>query len=121
MPRGGAEDVRDHVLATDPVRVRCRLRRHEPQDGPHGTPVHLLVPKDRQREVLVVGMTAVSALEETPRIACRELVRWMVADYGFDQWDADMMPSQCGKVRRGNFVDPEYTIGAAVPKKYIQS
>ena len=30
-----------------------------------------------------------------------------------------MMLSQCGKVRLGNFVDPKYTMGAAIPKKYI--
>ena len=45
-------------------------------------------------------------LEDATRIAYRELVRWMVKDYGYDQWDAYMMLSQCGKVRLGNFVDP---------------
>ena len=29
------------------------------------------------------------------------------------------MLSQCGKVHLGNFVDPKYTVGAAVPKKYL--
>jgi len=58
-------------------------------------------------------------LEDAARIAYRELVRWMAADYGYDQWDAYMMLSQCGKVRLGNFVDPKYTVGAAVSKKYL--
>ena len=40
-------------------------------------------------------------------------------EYGFDQWDAYMMLSQCGKVRLGNFVDPKYTVGAAIAKKYL--
>ena len=48
-----------------------------------------------------------------------ELVRWMVEDYGYDQWDAYMMLSQCGKVRLGNFVDPKYTMGAAISKSYL--
>jgi len=43
----------------------------------------------------------------------------MAADYGFDQLDAYMMLSQCGRVRLGNFVDPKYTVGAAVLKKYL--
>jgi len=30
-----------------------------------------------------------------------------------------MMLSQCGKVRLDNFVDPKYTVGAAIPKKYF--
>ena len=51
--------------------------------------------------------------------AYRELICWMEAKYGYDKWDAYMMLSQCGKVRLGNFVDPKYTIGAAVPKKYL--
>ena len=42
-------------------------------------------------------------------------------DYGFDQWDAYMMLSQCGMVRLGNFVDPKYTMGAAIRKKYLEA
>ena len=58
-------------------------------------------------------------LEDATRIAYRELVLWMEAEYGFDRWDAYMMLSQCGRVRLGNFVDPKYTVGAAVAKKYL--
>jgi acetamidase/formamidase len=43
----------------------------------------------------------------------------MAAEYGFDRWDAYMLLSQCGRVRLGNFVDPKYTVGAAVPKKFL--
>ncbi len=42
----------------------------------------------------------------------------MAADYGFDKWDTYMMLSQCGRVRLGNFVDPRYTMSAAIRKKY---
>jgi len=59
-------------------------------------------------------------LEDATRIAYRELVRWLAADYGFDQWDAYMMLSQCGKVRLGNFVDPKYTVGAMIAKHYLK-
>jgi amidase len=57
--------------------------------------------------------------DTTTRIAYRELVQWMQAEYGLDRWDAYMMLSQCGKVRLDNFVDPKYTVGAAIPKKYF--
>jgi amidase len=67
--------------------------------------------------IMTIGSTR--PLEDAARIAYRELVRWMVAEYNYDQWDAYMMLSQCGKVRLGNFVDPKYTVGAAVPKKYL--
>ena len=33
--------------------------------------------------------------------------------------DAYMLLSQCGKVRLGNFVDPKYTVGAAISRKYL--
>ncbi|CAG9262535.1 acetamidase/formamidase family protein [Paraburkholderia caribensis] len=59
-------------------------------------------------------------LEDAARIAYRELVLWMTADYGFDKWDAYMMLSQVGKVRLGNFVDPKYTIGAMIAKRYLK-
>jgi hypothetical protein len=31
-----------------------------------------------------------------------------------------MMLSQRGRVRLGNFVDPKYTVGAAISKKYLE-
>ena len=58
-------------------------------------------------------------LEDAARIAYRELVLWLEAEYGFDRWDAYMMLSQCGRVRLGNFVDPKYTVGAAILKRYL--
>lgn len=67
--------------------------------------------------IMAIGSTR--PLEDATRIAYRELIYWMVAEYGFDKWDAYMMLSQCGKVRLGNFVDPKYTIGAAISKKYL--
>jgi acetamidase/formamidase len=68
---------------------------------------------------LIMAIGSARPLEDATRIAYRELIRWMAADYGFDQLDAYMMLSQCGKVRLGNFVDPKYTVGAAVLKKYL--
>src|SRR6185312_16977965 len=60
----------------------------------------------------IMGIGSARPLEDATRIAYRELIRWLVEDYGFDQWDAYMMLSQCGKVRLGNFVDPKYSVGA---------
>ena len=72
---------------------------------------------EKEEFIMTVGSTR--PLEDATRIAYRELVRWMAADYGFNQWDAYMMLSQCGKVRLGNFVDPKYTVGAAISKTYL--
>jgi acetamidase/formamidase len=58
-------------------------------------------------------------MEDAARIAYRELVRWMSADYGFDEIDAYMLLSQAGRMRLGNMVDPKYTMGASILKKYL--
>lgn len=72
-----------------------------------------------EKEEFIMAIGSTRPLEDAARIAYRELVRWMAADYGFDKWDAYMMLSQCGLVRLGNFVDPKYTVGASIRKKYL--
>ena len=59
-------------------------------------------------------------LEDAARIAYRELMRWMSADYGFDEIDAYMLLSQAGRMRLGNMVDPKYTMGASILKNYLK-
>ena len=58
-------------------------------------------------------------MEDAARIAYRELTRWMAAEYGFDEIDAYMLLSQAGRIRLGNMVDPKYTLGASILKKYL--
>jgi amidase len=72
-----------------------------------------------ENEEVIMAIGSARPLEDATRIAYKELVLWMAADYGYDKWDAYMMLSQCGKVRLGNFVDPKYTVGAAITKKYL--
>ena len=70
-------------------------------------------------DALLMSIGSARPLEDATRIAYNELVRWMESEYGFDRWDAYMMLSQCGQVRLGNFVDPKYSVGAAISKKYL--
>jgi len=58
-------------------------------------------------------------MEDAARIAYRELIRWMAADFGYDELDAYMLLTQCGRVRLGNMVDPKYTLGASILKSYL--
>jgi acetamidase/formamidase len=78
-------------------------------------------PAERRGGTRLVIMTIGSArpLEDAMRIAYRDLVYWMENDYGFERYDAYMLLSQVGRAKLGNFVDPKYTIGAAVDKKYL--
>jgi amidase len=73
-----------------------------------------------ETDELVMAIGSARPLEDAARIAYRELVLWMEADHGFDRWDAYMLLSQCGIVRLGNFVDPKYTVGAAIRKTYLR-
>jgi acetamidase/formamidase len=73
-----------------------------------------------ENEACIMGIGSARPLEDAARIAYRELIRWMVEDFGYDRWDAYMMLSVCGKSRLGNFVDPKYSVGAMVDKRYLR-
>lgn len=66
-------------------------------------------------------MTAGSGrpLMDALRIAHVELVKWLVDDYGFEKWEAFQVISQVGTTRIGNVVDPNYTVVAKYPKKFL--
>jgi amidase len=59
-------------------------------------------------------------MEDAARIAYRELTRWLASDYGFDELEAYFLLTQAGKIRVGNMVDPKYTLGASILKKYVE-
>lgn len=46
-------------------------------------------------------------------------MRWMSTDCGFDEIDAYMLLSQADRMPLGNMVDPKYTMGASILKKYL--
>jgi acetamidase/formamidase len=72
-----------------------------------------------ENERVITAIGSARPMEDAARIAYRELVRWLVADYGFDEIDAYFLLTQAGKVRLGNMVDPKYTIGASISKAYL--
>lgn len=72
-----------------------------------------------ENEAVLMAIGSARPLEDAARIAYKELILWLEAEHGFDRWDAYMLLSQCGQVRLGNFVDPKYTVGAAIAKCYL--
>lgn len=72
-----------------------------------------------ETEDFIMTIGSSRPLEDAARIAYRELVRWMAADYGFEEIDAYMFLTQAGRMRLGNMVDPKYTMGASVLKSYL--
>mgnify|MGYP001818417724 FL=1 len=59
-------------------------------------------------------------MEDAARIAYRELVRWVAAETGQSQEEAYMLLTMCGKVRVGNMVDPKYSLGASIEKRFVK-
>ncbi len=72
-----------------------------------------------ETEDFIMTIGSARPMEDAARIAYRELTRWMAADYGFEELDAYMLLGQVGRVRLGNMVDPKYTMGASILKKYL--
>ncbi len=67
--------------------------------------------------IMVAG--SVRPLIDAFRIAHVEMVKWLESDYGFDRWEALQILSQVGVARVANVVDPNYTVMAKFPKKYL--
>ncbi len=67
--------------------------------------------------IMVAG--SVRPLQDALRIAYVELIKWLTEEYGFDKWEAYQLASQLGVVRVANVVDPNYTVVAKFPKKYL--
>jgi acetamidase/formamidase len=97
----GLETTMDVTLQFDLVKgKRIRWPRYEDAD-----------------DIMVAGSGR--PLVDAFRIAQVELIEWLVNDYGFDRMDAYQIVSQVGRVRIANVVDPNYTVMAKFPKRYL--
>lgn len=67
----------------------------------------------------VMAIASARPLEDAVKIAFHELIQWMARDYGFDRIEAYMLVTQVAKVRLGNIVDPKFSVGAMLPKLYL--
>jgi amidase len=79
---------------------------------------HITWPRlENERFIMTIGSTR--PMEDAARIAYRELIHWLVADFGWDKYEAYFFLTQAGRVRLGNMVDPKYTLGASILKRYL--
>lgn len=58
-------------------------------------------------------------LEDAFRIAHKDMVEWLVNDFGLEMMDAYQLLSQVGMAKIAQVVDPNYTVAACLPKKYL--
>jgi len=75
-------------------------------------------PRLEDAEYLMVAGSA-RPLIDAFRLAHVELVEWLVAEYGFDKWDAYTLLGQVGENTVANIVDPAYTVVAKIKKRYL--
>jgi len=67
----------------------------------------------------IMSVGSARPMEDAARMAYRDLIRWMVEDYGFEESEAYFLATQAGKMRVGNMVDPKYSLGASMLKTYL--
>lgn len=72
---------------------------------------------ENERFIMAVG--SARPMEDAARMAYRDLIRWLVDDYGFEESEAYFLCTQAGGMRVGNMVDPKYTLGASMLKTYL--
>jgi acetamidase/formamidase len=75
-------------------------------------------PRIEDGEYIMVA-ASLRPLIDAFRLAHVEMIRWLETDYGFDRWEALQVLSQVGSARVAQVVDPNYTIVAKFPKKYL--
>ena len=72
---------------------------------------------ENEEFIMVAG--SIRPLLDAFRIAHVEMVKWLEEDYGFDRWEALQVLSQVGSAQIANVVDPNYTVVAKFPKRYL--
>ena len=72
-----------------------------------------------ENEQWIMSVGSCRPMEDAVKIAYGDLLSWMEADYGFDRFEAYFVLTQVARVRVGNMVDPNYTVGVSIEKKYL--
>jgi acetamidase/formamidase len=70
-------------------------------------------------EDFIMSVGSCRPMEDAARIAFMDLISWMEQSYKFDRYEAYFILTQVAKVRLGNMVDPNYTVGASINKRYL--
>jgi amidase len=88
------------------VRLRLTLEKSTATPWPRiESPTHLM------------SVGSARPLEDAARIAWTDLIAWLVADFGWDRWEAYLLLTQAGTMRLGNMVDPQYSMVAKVTRE----
>jgi acetamidase/formamidase len=79
---------------------------------------HIAWPRfENENEIMAPGIYR--PLDDALRIAFRELVAWIHADYGMSELDAYELLSEVAHIHVAEMVDPNYVVVASIEKKYL--
>lgn len=72
-------------------------------------------------DTYIMSTGSARPLEDAFRIAHGDLVAWLVEDLGLEKLDAYQLVSQISETPVANVCDPNYTVVAKAPKRYLPS
>ena len=75
-------------------------------------------PRLEDKDYIMVAGSA-RPLIDAFRLAHIELIEWLEQEYGFDRWDAYALLGQVAESSVANIVDPNYTVVAKFPKRFL--
>ena len=67
----------------------------------------------------IMTVCSLCPLEDAARLAVRELIGWLVADFGLEKYEAYMLLSVAGDVEISQIVNPKYTVVAKIQKDLL--
>jgi amidase len=67
--------------------------------------------------IMSIGSTR--PLIDALRLACSDLINWLVEDYGYDKVEALQLLGQTAEIEVVNVVDPQYSVACILDKKYL--
>jgi len=69
---------------------------------------------------VVMSIGSTRPLMDALRLACSDLISWMVEDYGYDKYEALQLLGQVAQIKIANVVDPQYSVACIIDKKYLK-
>jgi amidase len=68
---------------------------------------------------VIMSIGSTRPLMDALRLACVDMVNWMVADYGYEKYEAVQVLGQVAELEIANVVDPQYSVACILDKKYL--
>jgi amidase len=68
---------------------------------------------------MIMSIGSTRPLMDALRLACVDLINWLVEDYGYDKIEALQLLGQTAQLKIANVVDPQYSVACALDKKYL--